>query len=294
MVGDKFPTTSESAATHALRVRFEKFVRRHLDRPHVAGVAVVGSVATGEARPDSDVDAYVFLDRDDPWLVPAEAIWVEADDTFHSIFADDPAVESVGLQVDLHRLSPGQWHNSFSWPELMMCELQDAWWIRGRPELARLVEDRITMPAQLRRDRVDRAVIDAAGLIPEDPESTWARLGEAEAVDRLQAGFEALVALQLARRARWLPHRGRLLRTALRLPGVATCQDWQQAAIQGAGWNGYLQRAELLSRLLQDQVHDLAHEADWSPDPVSGAFRRVHDESGRAWNLAEWNRRRSG
>jgi predicted nucleotidyltransferase len=71
----------------------------------VQGVLVVGSVAAGTARNDSDIDAVVFFDPLDLYIVPAESIWREADGSFHSIFVDDTDIQENGLQVDLKRLN---------------------------------------------------------------------------------------------------------------------------------------------------------------------------------------------
>lgn len=48
----------------------------------------MGSVATGAARADSDIELVLFMDPVNLHLVPAEAIWAPGTDTFHSIFAD--------------------------------------------------------------------------------------------------------------------------------------------------------------------------------------------------------------
>ena len=52
------------------------FVEREL-APEMAvrGVVVTGSVASGLARPDSDIDAIVFLDPFDWYVIPAESCW---------------------------------------------------------------------------------------------------------------------------------------------------------------------------------------------------------------------------
>ncbi|HET9649026.1 MAG TPA: nucleotidyltransferase domain-containing protein [Microlunatus sp.] len=42
-------------------VTIERFTHRQADRPDVLGVVVVGSVARGQERPDSDVDVYLVI-----------------------------------------------------------------------------------------------------------------------------------------------------------------------------------------------------------------------------------------
>lgn len=73
--------------------------------PAVRAVVAVGSIATGVARPDSDIDAFVFMDPLDLYLVPAESIWRPADDTFHSIMVDDESLDRDSIQLDFHRVT---------------------------------------------------------------------------------------------------------------------------------------------------------------------------------------------
>jgi hypothetical protein len=58
-----------------------------VSEPAVQAVVGIGSLASGLARPDSDIDAIVFLDPIDWYITPAEFQWCEAEHTFHGIFS---------------------------------------------------------------------------------------------------------------------------------------------------------------------------------------------------------------
>jgi hypothetical protein len=58
----------------------------------VQGVIGIGSIASGLARPDSDIDALVFLEPFDLY----EFKWRPADGTFHSSFSAGPGLCLAG------------------------------------------------------------------------------------------------------------------------------------------------------------------------------------------------------
>ena len=63
------------------------FIERELvPEPAVQAVIGIGSIASGLARPDSDIDTIIFLDPFDWYILPAEFKWRPADGSFHSIF----------------------------------------------------------------------------------------------------------------------------------------------------------------------------------------------------------------
>ncbi|MCA9955893.1 MAG: nucleotidyltransferase domain-containing protein, partial [Anaerolineales bacterium] len=105
-------------ATQEKRAQFLAFMERVL-LPETAVQAVIGigSIATGRMRPDSDIDIILFLDPYDLYIVPAEAYWLAADDSFHSIFSEDETIQR-GLQLDFMRYNWQQWCDpNFAWPE---------------------------------------------------------------------------------------------------------------------------------------------------------------------------------
>ena len=60
-----------NTATKRKRTELSRFIRQEvITEPSVQGVIVIGSVAKGIARSDSDIDAVVFLEPFDPYAVP--------------------------------------------------------------------------------------------------------------------------------------------------------------------------------------------------------------------------------
>ena len=77
-----------AAATLQKQQDLMVFIERKLaPDPAVQAVIAIGSIASGLARPDSDIDAIIFLDPFDWYIVPAEFKWCPDDDSFHSIFS---------------------------------------------------------------------------------------------------------------------------------------------------------------------------------------------------------------
>lgn len=73
------------------RVPIEQFLQAVCDRlagqPGVLGIALVGSHARGEARPDSDID--LILVCDDPAALLADRAWVEKFEEVQSAQVED-------------------------------------------------------------------------------------------------------------------------------------------------------------------------------------------------------------
>src|SRR5262245_49541033 len=101
-----------------------------IDEPAVQAIITIGSVATGLARPGSDIDAVVFLDPFDPYAIPAEFQWRPDDGSFHGIFVD---IEGA-IQFDFKRLDLAEWSQpAFEWPEPLRAELSAGWLAFDRP-----------------------------------------------------------------------------------------------------------------------------------------------------------------
>lgn len=97
-------------ATERKRQQLLHFIRVKMESEKaVQGVMAVGSIGTATANDGSDIDAVVFLDPYDLYVVPAEAIWHEEDDTFHSIFTSNEQLLKMGLQLDFKRLDFNLW-----------------------------------------------------------------------------------------------------------------------------------------------------------------------------------------
>ena len=58
------------------------------------------------------------------------------------------------------------------------------------------------------------------------------------------------------------------------------------------GKAGFLDRVAVLRRISREVIDRLQRDGLYGEDPASEAFIRTHNESCRAWNLDEWNRKR--
>ncbi|MCP5095260.1 MAG: hypothetical protein GY943_06895, partial [Chloroflexi bacterium] len=151
-------TPTLTPATVMKREQLLLFIDRML-KPETAvkGVIGIGSIATGRMRTDSDIDAIIFLDPFDPYIVPAEAIWDGTTDTFHSIFSTELRLQKHDLQLDFTRLDWTQWQNlQYNWPEERRAELA-AGWIAYDPlgDVSQLIKERTVYPESLRIKRLD-------------------------------------------------------------------------------------------------------------------------------------------
>jgi predicted nucleotidyltransferase len=289
--------TTATEATEGKRAQLLDFIERKLE-PHAAvrGVVGVGSIATGTARPGSDIDAVVFMSPFDPYLVPAESVWRARDDTFHTIFSDDPTLDEEGIQLDLHRVDLGVWSSAdFEWPEPSRAELATGWLAFDRDgEVARLVEQRTTYPDDLRLRILDDAIPLISDHLGDDVVArAWETLGPVVAGDRLQAVYEYLAKALFAYNRRWRGWRNREMSALLRLPWLPERFDQRiLAAAVAAGHDraAYLGRAETLRQLSDELIGQLVDDGIYGADtPVDEAFIRAHDEPGRAWNMDHWN-----
>jgi predicted nucleotidyltransferase len=280
------------------RNQLVEYTRDQLE-PHmsVRAVVAIGSVATGQARSDSDIDAVVFMDPLDLYVAPAEAIWRPRDNSYHSIFADDASLEVEGIQLDLHRLDLATWRSAaFVWPEHTRAELADGWVVFDRTGgMDQLILNRAMMSDADRVAVLDEVLVDVEGILPKYFEETWTLLGPAEAFDRLQGAWESLARGWFAYHRRWRPWRSRSLRGLLQLDDLPeSLRSAPLTAVQSTddAVGGYARRTQALQGLFHDLLGRLTADGTYGVDPVSEAFIRLHDEPGRAWNMDNWNSQR--
>jgi hypothetical protein len=273
------------------------FIERELvPEPAVQAVIAIGSLASGLTRPDSDLDAILFLDPFDWHIVPAEFVWRPSDNSYHSIFSPAPGLEGCA-QFDFARLDLVQWRDpSFDWPEARCAEFHEGWLAFDRSgHVAELIEARTAYPDALRRARLDEAITTLDQHLSEDgPQSRWDSLGSVIAHDRLQAAYEHLVQALFAYNRRWRPWRDREMSSLLALPWLPEgFVDRIQvvAATSSLDLNGYLRRVAGLRGLFGDLIARLLADQEYGHDVIGEAFIRSHDEPGRAWNMDEWNRK---
>lgn len=288
-----------SPATEHKRQQLVDFVTRKLaPEPAVRAVVAVGSLSTGVARPDSDLDAIVFMDPLDLYLVPAESIWLPADDTFHSIMEDDDGrLDREGIQLDFHRLDLGVWRDpEYAWPEPTCAELANGWVAFDRDgEVTQLIAERTAYPD----DRRQRVLDDAIPLIFDHlAESAiarcWDTLGPVVAQDRLQAVYEYVVWALFAYNRQWRIWRNREMSALRGLPWLPPDFDaliLPAAVAAGHDRDAYLGRATALRDLADQLVQQLVADGSYGDSPVGEAFVRANEEPGRAWNMDDWNTR---
>jgi hypothetical protein len=264
--------------------------------PAAQAVIGIGSIASGLARPDSDIDAIIFLDPFDWYIIPAEFKWCPDDDSFRSIFSQSSGSEKW-MQFDFTRFDLTQWANSsFEWPEERCAELHEGWLAFDRSgKVAELIETRTRYTNAMRIAKLDEAITWLDQHLSGDrPEDRWDSLGSVIAYDRLQAAYEYLVQALFAYNRRWRPWRNREMSSLLALPwlpeGFANRVVGAMSA-SSLDYAGYLNRVNCLRGLLQDLTLRLVTDGEYGDDVIDEAFVRSHDEPGRAWNMDEWNRK---
>lgn len=284
-----------TSATIQKRQDLKDFIARKLvSESAVQAVIGIGSIASGLARPDSDIDAIVFLDPFDLYAVPAESKWYPSDGSFHSIM--ETATEKC-MQFDFARFDLAQWADpSFEWPEARCSELREGWMAFDRfGDVAVLIEARTAFTDAIRTAKLDKALVMLDGHLSEGgAESRWDRFGAAIAHDRLQAAYAHLVQALFAYNRHWRPWRDREMPSLLALPWLP---EGFEDRILGASvtqlpdYAGYLDRAESLRSLFHGITRRLVSDGEYGDDIISEAFIRGHNEPGRAWNMDLWNKR---
>lgn len=283
-------------ATKAKRAQFAQFVAQVLaDEAAVTAVLGIGSIASGHMRPDSDIDAVVFMDPFDPYIVPAEAYWNPADDTFHSIFTDDDDLRQNGLQVDFLRLRWREWSSpGAEWSEPRKAEFASGWIVHDKTgELADLIAQKTAYDPQERQTRLDEAIIWLDQHLFWGGDTLWAELGGAIALDRMAAAYHYLVQALFALNGRWRPWRNREMQALLALPWLP--DNFAERVLLAANTPsldeaGFQARLQTLRDLFNELLRRLSDTGDYSPTPIDQAFMRVNEEPGRAWNMDEWNK----
>ncbi len=266
------------------------------NEPSVQAVIGIGSIANGLARPDSDIDAILFLDPLDLYAVPAEFKWCPSDGSFHSIFSQElRSMES--MQFDFHRFDLTQWSNpSFEWPEERRAELCGGWLAFDRSEkVTELIETRTAYSDSTRTVKLDEAItwLDQH-LSGDGPRVRWDSLGPVIANDRLQAAYDYLVQGLFAYNYRWRPWRNREASSLLALPWLPegfTDRAWGASNSSSNNHDAYSARVDSLRSPFHDLTTRLVADGEYGDNVISEAFVRGAEEPGRGWNMDEWNRK---
>lgn len=285
-------------ATEQKRKDLLTFIERVLaDDPAVQAVVGIGSIATGHARPGSDIDGIVFLEPYDLYALPAESIWRPSDGSFHSIFTHEPWVDVEGIQIDAYRVDLAEWANpAFVWTEGRKAELHEGWVAYDRAgKVTPLIAARTAYTEAIRTARIDEAItwLDQH-LNDEGPQVRWDTLGPLIAHDRLHAAYTYWVAGLFAYNRRWQPWRNREMTYLLALPWLPKNFEPRMlmaANVSSLDYAGYMARVAALRDLFDALVQQLVMEGFYGADPISEAFIRRAEEPGRAWNMQAWNER---
>ena len=270
------------------------FIERELvPEPAIRGVIVIGSVASGLARPGSDIDAIIFLDPFDWYIVPAEFKWRPSDSSFHSIFSQEPGLEEC-IQFDFVRFDLAQWVDpSYECSEGQCAELCEGWMAYDRSgQVAELIAMRTAYTGATRAAKLDEAITWLDQHLSGSAMFRWDGLGSVVAHDRLNAAYEYLVQAMFAYNYRWRPWRNREMSSLLSLPWLP--EDFSDRVLGALNapspdYAGYLARVESLRGLLQDLTSRLVADGEYGDDVTSEAFIRSHDEPGYASTMDKWN-----
>ena len=283
-------------ATQIKRNELKAFIERVLEpAAAVQGVVGIGSIATGNMRPDSDIDIVVFFDPLDWYIIPGEFLWRPSDDSYHQIFTDDEAIRNECIQLDVLRLDLRRWADPvFVWPEAQRAEFGKGWIAFDRNgRIIELIAKHTAYSETLRQSRLDHAITMLDQHLHDDwPQKRWDSVGPAIAHDRLQAAYHNLVAALFAYNRAWLPWRDRQMDTLLGLPWLP--ENFNERILQATNapsldQKGYMARVEALRSLFDDLLDRFIADGLYSAAPIDQAFIRSHEEPGYAWNMDEWN-----
>jgi len=283
-----------NSATKRKRTELSRFIQQEIiPEASVQGVVVIGSVAKGIARADSDIDAVVFLDPFDLYVVPAEFKWRTEDGTFHGIFSD---VEN-SIQLDFKRLNLREWSKpTHVWPESLYAELSEGWLALDRhDQIRKLIAERTYFSDAIRQERLDDAIVCLDWLLNDSTtERTWETLGAEVAHYRLHSAYDYLIQALFAYNRHWRTLRSREISDLLKLPWLPEKFDEQLLLATNAlsvAKEDYQRRVTLLRHFFNELVTKCQRDGIYGSDAVSEAFIRRHEEPGRNWNMDEWNKK---
>jgi len=281
-----------TVATIHKRQQLNDFVDRFLKpEPALRAVVGVGSIAFGTMRPDSDIDAVLFWDPIEHYIVPSEFVWVPESNTYHSIF--EPDMPKTSIQYDFHHFDLKKWSDpNCKWSDGQCAAFVDSWLVYDRDgSVAQLFADRTTYTDLIRIAHLDQALLDMQ-LIHGEPTKLWQSLGAAVALDRAQSTYDALVRGLFAYNYHWRPWRIREMTYLLTLPWLPSDFAGRVlSALNGpsADLAGYCQRFAAIRDLGNDLLTQLADESTYGANPIDQAFTRNYNQPGYAHNMDEWN-----
>ncbi len=268
-----------------------QFVERNLEPwSEFQAALVVGSVAHGEARVDSDVDCIFLFDPLDERIVPAEFVWSPTTDTYSTIFEVD-ALAVGGIGIDSHRMSVAEFFSS-EWEEGFKHELALAIVLFDREaKIAPLLAERLRYPDSLRLERIREHYFEADSCSEEWRVRAWVkRGGPLCAHEQLAVALEEIIALLHAYNRTWLPWRYRRLISTLKLrwlpegfaeslPAILCEVAPTEESVARRG-----RRTVDLLETVADQLR-----AEGLLTNVPDAFAAAHTALGYAHNMGAWH-----
>lgn len=268
----------------------QQFVHRKLKPwPEFVGALVVGSIAHGEARPDSDVDCVLVFDPLNEGIVPAEFVWVPETDAFHTIFEVE-ASEVGGIQIDAKRMSLED-IRTLEWSESFKHEMAHAKFLWDRQgTLANILQQRVAYPDTLRQSRIEEYVNRADYFLAEWRLVGWMERGGIDcAHDQLTAAFETIIHLLHAYNREWMPWRYRWMVSAQGLAWLPA--DYRSRAMEITSRveptldNVLRRRMEIVSMFTEIQQR---LESEGFVSDSDEAFFATHPGLGYAHNFDAW------
>ena len=266
------------------------FVERKLTIwPEFTAALVVGSVATGEARSDSDVDCILIFDKFNEGIVPAEFVWNPSTDTFHTIF-DVEATDVGGVQVDANRVELSNFLNQ-EWSDDLKHDLAHALMIYDRHQtVSQAIEEKLSYSDTLRISRIQNHLGWASYHLEEWRLQGWVERGGIESAhDQITAALEQIIQLLHAYNREWLPSRYRWLVSTSRLKWLPTkcLENLRDAICQvSPDKESLLKRRSVLISVL-NSIRKKLEEDDLLSSPLD-AFVADHPGLGYAHNFDSW------
>lgn len=281
-------------ATKRKRTELSRFIQQEaIPETSVQGIVVIGSVAKGIARADSDIDAVIFLEPFDLYAIPAEFQWRSDDGSFHGIFKE---VEN-SIQLDFKRLNLQEWSKpTHVWPESLCAELSEGWLAFDRhDQIRKLILERTYFNDEIRQERLDDAIVCLDWLLNDaTTERTWETLGAEAAHYRLHSAYDYLTQALFAYNRHWRTLRSREISDLLKLPWLPEKFDEQLLLATNAlsvTKDRYQRRVTILQHFFDELVTKCQQDGIYGGDAISEAFIRQHEEPGRNWNMDAWNKK---
>lgn len=262
---------------------------------------IVGSIAAGEARTDSDVDMVLVFDPLDVRVVPGEFAWSPTDDNFYPVVGPD-AVEAGdigGVQIDAKRLSV-DYLESADLPEGLLHELAHGLLLFDRTtRVEALVQRRVDYPLERRRETAfrhrDRAWIHQAKAELRRRDRWTSRVGLAGAVDVLVGGLEEVILLVHACNGEFTPYRYRWLLSIDQLEWVPEGFKTFRDAVLAPPVSDPEERLAVACEafdLVLSQVDDHFRQLGWARH-AGEVWADSHLELGFGYNMDAWKRAHS-